>query len=257
MSIFNQKLIDKINKDLSDSVSIDSIIEYLEIETRKSPKESTIDLTSLDQNKPNVIPWNNLGIQLIKEKRYYESEKVWLKLISIAYDLAQSRYGNVPPIGLPLNNLALVYQHQGKSNDAFVAVLEAYQFDIRTGNPGMVARNNFHMMLKELLSRYNIENIDILNIIGSSTKKQTDKEIKLKIPFKGQSIMAWLIFLIPTLFGSFMLYKYPNKWFFLFILLTGIAAGASLFFKIVKIKTSFGSIEFINPITSKDEYSIL
>ncbi|TVL97096.1 MAG: hypothetical protein CV087_22855 [Candidatus Brocadia sp. WS118] len=252
MTLFNQDILNKVLSDYKAKIPIEAIIAYLEEETRKPVKESKINLNTLDPDRPNVIPWNVLGLKLREDNEFHASEKVWRKMIALAYEQAPERYLNVPPIGLPFNNLALILQDQGKHNDALVALMRAYTFDIQTGNPGPVARNNFVNIFSQVLNNFSPAFEIFKSKKDEETKNNTEKNNRKSSRYAYQppifwyGLMVWLSFFMPTLFGGYMLYLYPDNWYFLFLILIGIISP--YFYKDVSIKVLGGDISVKNPL---------
>lgn len=239
----SQELTDKVIKDYENGMSVDSIIAYLDEETRKSEESSRIDLRSLDPLRPSITPWNTLGLRLLKDKQYTSSEKVWRKIISLAFELSHAKYGNMPPIGLPFNNLALVLFEQGKFNDALIALLQAYAYDIQTGHPGGAARPNFMRMFSRVLANFVAPVIEGKSASLNNISIETQQTVPPKPPIKGFTLMAWLSFVLPTFFGGFMLYCYPDNWYFLLLIVMGMTYPAMYIFKYVFIKSPLGSLQ--------------
>lgn len=242
----SQELTDKVISDYNSGVSVDLIISYLEEETRKPTGSSKIDLQSLDVSRPSITPWNTLGLQLLKDKQYNTSEKIWRKLISLASELSAEKYNNVPPVGLPFNNLASVLYEQGKFNDALIALLQAYAYDIQTGHPAGAARPNFIRMFSRVLANFVAPVIEGSKASSGNDDIKTQAIVPPKPSIKGFDIMAWLSFLMPTLFGGYMLFLHPNNWYFLFLILMGMTYPAMYIFKYVFIKLPLGSVQASN-----------
>jgi tetratricopeptide (TPR) repeat protein len=224
MPTFNQTLIDRISRDLSANKPVEEMIDYLVLETREPVEKTLINLNTLDQAKPNINPWNHLGISLLNAGKFEESEKVWRKIIELAYEQAPERYGNIPPVGLPYNNLSLCLHARGKHNDALIAILKAYEHDVRGNNPGNVARNNFDRMFSTVLAK-SLEKITLV-VPGPAQQRGQEKPKRDRMPgalaISGYSFLVWLSFLLPTIFGGIMLWRFPDNWYFLFLVVIGI-----------------------------------
>jgi hypothetical protein len=226
MTAINQALIDRISQDFNANKPVEQIIGYLVEETRQPMGKSMIDLNTLDQSKPNINPWNHLGLAFFNARRFEESEKVWRKVIELAFEQAPERYHNIPPVGLPYNNLSLCLRARGRHNDALIAILNAYEHDLRGNNPGNVARNNFATMFATVIGSF-LEKMTL--VIPSQTQPAApDKPKSLNKPgllaILGYSLLVWLSFLLPTLFGIVMLWRFPSNWYFLFLIVVGIVS---------------------------------
>jgi hypothetical protein len=242
----NQDIVERVQTDCANGVPVDTIVSYLEEETRKPDEQTKIRLDTFDQNKPNMNPWNTLGFTLLKNKQYEQAEKVWRKVISLAYEHANVRYSGIPPVGAPLNNLSITLFEQEKFNDALIALMDAYTFDIRTGNPGTVARTNFFAMFGRVLSDFMTNYVRIKpagNALESNERGKTSNQLQIK----GYSLMAWYSCLLPSLFGSVMLFLHPENWYFLFLVLLGFVSPALFLYKDYNLKTPVMSVEVKTP----------
>ncbi len=230
--------------------SIDSIIKHLKELTRKPPKESGINLASDETGKPNVRPWNWIGLYLLENNRLDESKKLWEALLQIAHEVAyKDPYNGIPPVGTPWNNLAVVLSRMGKTADSLIAIEQAYRYDLLTGNPYGNARQNYENLFSNLIS-----------LITSPKKeiKEKDKNYKLniskiipkyiKVAFIIQFIVLWLSSIYIYICGF-------NNWLFLVPIVVGNLFLIMPYLNI-KISTPIGLLETSHPVLPKgiDDY---
>ncbi len=155
--LYNVNLTKHILNSYNKGEAVDVLVAELRDETRNPSRENNkIDFGSFNWEQPNLNPWNQLGIKLIEDNKFNEAEYLFTEMLVMINEVA-ARDGKYPEIGLPYNNLGVIYAKSGLYDKAIECYKKAYTYDSQMGNYESLAMENLESLIKELSYRAGAE----------------------------------------------------------------------------------------------------